>query len=194
MPAPTIMKILNTFRAIKNRNFFLPRCPIIINILLLKWKKHIYSISISILCSQLLVILSTKEPLHPSPHSLHDIQFSETDVLAIITTLDINKACGFDNFNPTMFQHCASSLLQIISRLFSTNVSSSTIISEDWRIHCIVPVYKSVDKSSVCNYSPISLLCILSKVLERIPYGGFFLRGIKMCEFCDCIFICKISY
>ena len=24
-----------------------------------------------------------------------------------------------------------------------------------------------------------------------IPYRGFFLRGIKICEFCDCKFICK---
>ena len=36
----------------------------------------------------------------------------------------------------------------------------------------MVPVYKSGDKSSVSNCRPISLLCILSKVLERIVYNN----------------------
>ena len=74
---------------------------------------------------------SVNEPAQPSFHSLHDIQFSDSDVLAILTTLDVSKACGIDN------------------KYFDT-----------------VP-YKSV-----CNYRPISLLCILSKVLERIVYNN----------------------
>ena len=111
------------------------------------------------------------EPPHLSSQSLHEIQFTQSDVFAILTSLDINKACGFDNFNPKIFRYCASSLLQIICHLFSTSILSSTI-PIDWRTHCIVPVFKSGDKSSVCNYRPISLLCILSKVLERIVYNS----------------------
>lgn len=38
------------------------------------------------------------------------------------------------------------------------------------RIHLISPIFKSGDKLSVTNYRPISLLCILSKVLERLVY------------------------
>ena len=34
----------------------------------------------------------------------------------------------------------------------------------------ITPVHKSGDKTSVTNYHPISLLCIISKVLERVMY------------------------
>ena len=33
------------------------------------------------------------------------------------------------------------------------------------------PIFKSGDKSLVNNYHPISLLCVLSKVLERIVYN-----------------------
>ena len=40
----------------------------------------------------------------------------------------------------------------------------------DWRLHVITPIHKSGDKSSVKNYRPISLLCIISKVLEKIIY------------------------
>lgn len=39
-----------------------------------------------------------------------------------------------------------------------------------WKIYKIVPIFKSGDPSNVENYRPISLLSILSKVLESIVY------------------------
>ena len=41
----------------------------------------------------------------------------------------------------------------------------------EWKIHHIIPVFKTGDRSQVNNYRPISLLCIISKVLERIVYN-----------------------
>ena len=52
-----------------------------------------------------------KEPPHPSSQSLHDIQFTQSDVFAILTSLDINKACSFDNFNPKIFRYCVTNNL-----------------------------------------------------------------------------------
>ena len=40
----------------------------------------------------------------------------------------------------------------------------------EWKCHSITPIHKSGDKSQVTNYRPISLLCIISKVLERLVY------------------------
>ena len=42
----------------------------------------------------------------------------------------------------------------------------------EWKTHCIVPILKFLDKSSVCNYRPISLLSVTSKVLERLIYDN----------------------
>ena len=49
---------------------------------------------------------------------------------------------------------------------------SQQCILEEWCIHCITPIHKSGDRSSVKNYRPISLLCTISKVLERIVYNA----------------------
>lgn len=35
----------------------------------------------------------------------------------------------------------------------------------------ITPIHKSGDKSSVTNYRPISLLCCISKVLEKVVFA-----------------------
>ena len=47
-------------------------------------------------------------------------------------------------------------------------------VPREWKLHCIVPIFKTGDKSSVTNYRPISLLCCISKVLERLIYDKVF--------------------
>ena len=49
-------------------------------------------------------------------------------------------------------------------------------IPAEWKIHSIVPVYKAGDKTLASNYHPISLLCIISKVLEWLIYNQVFKR------------------
>ena len=57
-----------------------------------------------------------------------------------------------------------------ICHLFISSITSGNIPIE-WCTHCIIPIHKSSNKTLVNNYRPISLLCILSKVLERIVYN-----------------------
>jgi len=45
-------------------------------------------------------------------------------------------------------------------------------IPSEWKVHLIVPIYKSADRSSVKNYRPISLLNNASKV--------FFFRNLSL--------------
>jgi len=54
--------------------------------------------------------------------------------------------------------------------VFTTSINSG-LIPQEWKIHKIVPVLKSGDKTSTKNYRVISLLCIISKVLERLIYN-----------------------
>jgi len=100
---------------------------------------------------------------------INDIKFSNLDVLGLLISLDTSKGCGINSLSPKLFKFCAVPLLQIICHLFHTSISFSTI-PIDWCTHCVVPVYKIGDKSSVSNYRPISLLC---KVLETIVYNNY---------------------
>ena len=103
--------------------------------------------------------------MQASDHTLpiDEMQFSELDVLDLLTFLDTSTACGIDSLSSTSFKFCAVTLLQIICHLFHTSISFCTI-PLDWHSHCVDPVYKTGDKSSVSNCRPISLLCILPKV------------------------------
>ena len=85
------------------------------------------------------------------------------------STLDPTKAAGCDKIGPTLFRHCALALYRIFHHLFSLSLEPSYIPAE-WRIHLINPTLKLSDKSLVANYRPISLLCVVSKVLECLVY------------------------
>ena len=76
---------------------------------------------------------------------------------------------GIDNIGPRILKCSALALYQPLHHLFISCLSQHCIPNE-WRIHLIVPIHKSGDKASVKNYRPISLLCSISKVLEKIVY------------------------
>ena len=88
----------------------------------------------------------------------------------MLTSLDPSKAAGCDGIGPRLLKHCALPLCQPLHHLFSLSISQSYIPAE-WRLHLIKPIFKSGDRSLVQNYRPISLLCICSKVLERIVFN-----------------------
>ena len=76
---------------------------------------------------------------------------------------------GIDGIGPKLLKNCALALYVPIHHLFLLSITNHTIPSE-WKCHSITPIHKSGDSSQVTNYRPISLLCVISKVLERIVF------------------------
>jgi len=89
--------------------------------------------------------------------------------LWILCSLDYTKSFGCDKIHPQVLKLCATSLLEPIHHIFQLCLSTSTLPRE-WKIHKIAPLPKKGDLSCVNNYRPISLLCIISKILESIIY------------------------
>jgi len=107
----------------------------------------------------------------PSTNSTTDsINFTEDEVYSALSSLDSTKATGIDGISPAVLKNCASVLTKPLCYLFSLIILCCCLPSE-WKTHCIIPIFKSGNKSIVSNYRPISLLCIVSKVLERIIYN-----------------------
>ena len=101
---------------------------------------------------------------------LQSFDISEFDVYNALINLDPKKAQGIDGIGPKLLKYCAESLVQPLCHLFNLSLSSSVIPTE-WKIHRIIPIFKSGDRSLISNYRPISLLCNISKVLERIIFN-----------------------
>ena len=106
----------------------------------------------------------------PTPlTNISEIVISELDVYNALSSLDTTKASGCDGVSATLLKYCAIALYQPLHHLFSLSPSQHYIPLE-WRTHLIRPIFKSGDKHDAKNYRPISLLCVVSKVLERLVF------------------------
>ena len=104
------------------------------------------------------------------PDTLSFIIISEADVYYALISLDPNKVVGLDEIGPRVLRSCAPVLTKPLHHLFSIS-TRYTVIPLQWKIHKVIPVFKSGDLSSVKCYRPISLLSNTSKVLERLIYN-----------------------
>ena len=107
--------------------------------------------------------------LPPMCNTLTSISIEDLDVFQALVSLNPSKAMGCDDISPRILRSCALGLYVPLHHLFCLSLSSSVLPAE-WSVHVISPIHKSGDRSSVRNYRPISLLCSVSKVLERIIY------------------------
>ena len=66
-----------------------------------------------------------------------------------------------------MLKNCAIELCLPAARLFSLCFRQQ-VQPRLWKVARVVPVHKKKARSDLCNYRPVSLLCILSKTMETI--------------------------
>ena len=98
--------------------------------------------------------------------TLSELNLCLDDVLIVLLNLDTNKATGPDGIPPRLLKETAHQIAPSLCSLFNRSLNSGSL-PEDWKLANIIPVFKKGDKTHVENYRPISLLCIVSKVLER---------------------------
>ena len=92
------------------------------------------------------------------------------DVLKQLAFLRHNTASSPDGMSSTMLRNTAQTICPVISTIFNLSLATSTVPS-DWKIGRVTPIHKSGDKSLACNYRPITLLSLVSKVLERLVHN-----------------------
>lgn len=97
-----------------------------------------------------------------------DINISENDIISSISSLKNSAACIFDDTIPPMFfKYCVTSLVRPIQILFNACLKEGKFL-DDWKNCCVVPIFKSGDKTRVINYRPIVKQCALAKIFDRI--------------------------
>ena len=89
-----------------------------------------------------------------------------TDLISIIGSLDATKATGLDGITPNILKKSADivnpSLLKIINISISTGQFPDLL-----KVAKIIPIHKSGAQDDPANYRPISILSIISKVIEK---------------------------
>lgn len=102
------------------------------------------------------------------PHSnpSEEILCTEDEVFHLLSSLDVTKASGPDGISPKMLKYTAASVTPIITKLFNLSITSGKIPLR-WKQAHVVPIPKTSVATSPSCYRPISLIPVISKVLER---------------------------
>lgn len=95
------------------------------------------------------------------------ITLSKDEVHIALRNLEEAKAVGPDGISPRLLRGCARELTVPITKIYNMCLQTCKW-PESWKVSHIVPIHKKNNKSDAKNYRPISLLSVLSKVLESI--------------------------
>ena len=104
---------------------------------------------------------------------LSDIAISEEEVVRHLLNLAPSKSPGPDNIPGLTLKQCSTVIAASLCSLFNHSLKTGTLPSE-WKSANVTPVHKKNKKEPASNYRPISLLPIISKVLERCVCHRFY--------------------
>lgn len=91
---------------------------------------------------------------------------TDDEVIKVIDDLK-DKPCNVNNIPICIFKRNAIHIAPVISDIFNTSLIEGTFPTA-LKLARIIPIHKGKDRKLVNNYRPISLLPIISKLLEKI--------------------------
>ena len=100
---------------------------------------------------------------------VNTVHISGERVTELLGTLQVGKATGPDRIGNFFLQNTATALAKSLALLYRTMVNKG-IFPASWKVSQISPIHKDGEKDFVEHYRPISLLCCVSKVFERIIF------------------------
>ena len=84
-----------------------------------------------------------------------------------LKNLDASKAQGPDGIPPRVLKELCKELALPISVIYNKSLETG-ILPEEWKTAEVTAIFKKGSKSDPGNYRPVSLTCVLCKVLESI--------------------------
>lgn len=108
----------------------------------------------------------TRELFHISP-------VTNDFVCKQLKSLNPNKAKGIDDIGPYFLKLAAEIISPSLCYILNRSICSG-IFPDRWKMAKVTPLHKKDKKENIENYRPISILCTLSKILERHVHQEFY--------------------
>ena len=109
-----------------------------------------------------------------SESALNIPHITNKEVAEILVSIPPHKATGDDGISAKLLRIAVNSISNSLHRLINHCIVTATFPSK-WKIAKVTPIFKGQgSKDEKCNYRPISVLPILSKVFERHICKSFY--------------------
>ena len=101
-----------------------------------------------------------------SDESIDDLFCEVEQVEELFLKLDTSKSSGPDGISGKMLKCTSACTAPSVTHLFNLSIRLEKL-RDAWKASIVVPIPNSSKNHLLSNYRPISLLCTLSKVLEK---------------------------
>ena len=95
---------------------------------------------------------------------------SVPEITRILKEVNSKKSAGPDQIPARLINDCANELASPIAHLINVILETS-VIPSDFKIGRISAIYKNGEKTQLNNYRPITVLPIISKIMERCVFN-----------------------
>ena len=95
------------------------------------------------------------------------------DVLKMLLSLSDDKATGLDGYQSKLLKVCAHSISSSLTYLFNMSIATGEI-PEDWKCARVSAIFKKGSRLETGNYQPISVLPVVSKIIEKIVHSQMY--------------------
>ena len=104
------------------------------------------------------------------PDKLHFVPVTEIQLCKIVDSLKSKKSCGLDGISNVLLKRIINVIKLPLCSIINRSLAEG-VFPDLMKIAKIKPLFKSGDMLLPDNFRPISLLPVLSKVLERVVFN-----------------------
>ena len=113
--------------------------------------------------------LSTLQNMMKDRTEVFSLSCVHPDARKIILGLKNSKSCGVDNINTYIIKLMVDDILPAVTHIVNLSIQQAAFPSL-YKLAKIIPLLKKDDPLVPKNYRPVAILCILSKVIERVIF------------------------
>ena len=96
-----------------------------------------------------------------------------SNVYHLLHGLSSNKATGVDKISSKIIKIAAPAISDSLTYIFNQAITLS-LFPHEWKTARVIPLYKNGQRNLPGNYRPISVLPVISKIMERILYDQLY--------------------
>ena len=102
------------------------------------------------------------------------LQVPSVDIVCrLLNNTNENKATGLDGIPCKLLKAAADVVAPSLTKIFEQSILTG-IFPTEWKLARVTPVFKKGPKSDPNNYRPISVIPVVSKILEKIIYDQLY--------------------
>ena len=105
----------------------------------------------------------------PRVNYIYLSEVTPEEIIKILQSLK-NGAAGYDGLSSSLLKMVGSLIVNPLAYICNLSLKQGVFPTE-LKIANVLPLYKSDDPFCFNNYRPVSLLCVLSKVFEKVMYN-----------------------